>query len=85
MCKFICLLPLVAGASPYGVFPTNLYAAAAAAQAQAQGPPPTYDQTLGHPMVGQQVHFFISFCSVLFFTLKKQILFGMFVFVLCLC
>lgn len=46
----------VAGASPYGVFPTNLYAAAAAAQAQAQGPPPTYDQTLGHPMVGQQMY-----------------------------
>ncbi|KAE8750601.1 hypothetical protein FOCC_FOCC002581 [Frankliniella occidentalis] len=44
--------------SPYGVFPTQaqLYAAAAAAQAQAQGPPPTYDQTLNHHMVGQQMY-----------------------------
>lgn len=40
------LLTLVAGAAPYGVFPNQpqLYAA--------QGPPPpTYDQTLTHPMV----------------------------------
>lgn len=37
---------IVAGAAPYGVFPNQpqLYAA--------QGPPPpTYDQTLTHPMV----------------------------------
>lgn len=57
LANMILIMYTVPSASPYGVFPTQaqLYAAAAAAQAQAQGPPPTYDQTLGHPMVGQQV------------------------------
>ncbi|KAG8227582.1 hypothetical protein J437_LFUL000682 [Ladona fulva] len=43
----------VPGANPYGVFPAQaqLYAAAAA-----QGPPPTYDQSLTHQVVGQQVY-----------------------------
>lgn len=42
---------IVAGAAPYGVFPNQpqLYAA--------QGPPPpTYDQTLTHPMVRTLLH-----------------------------
>ena len=44
-------LTIVAGAAPYGVFPNQpqLYAA--------QGPPPpTYDQTLTHPMVRTLLH-----------------------------
>lgn len=47
------IYPIVAGAAPYGVFPNQpqLYAT--------QGPPPpTYDQTLTHPMVRVIIQFY---------------------------